>query len=696
MRGLLLLLACAASLSAVADEGMWTFDNFPAGRVKQLYGVQISADWLNHVRLSTLRLANCSASFVSAEGLILTNQHCIQPCLAEQSSTDNSLIDSGFLAPSRREELRCPAQQADVLMASEDITDRVLKATASLSETAANEARKRLLITLEQSCEQSSQHARSGKLKCQAVTLYQGGQFFLYKYKRYDDVRLVFVPEGDIASFGGDPDNFQFPRWSLDFAILRAYENGSPAKTPNHLSLDFDGPKEGQPVLVAGQPGSTARLQTRAQLEFERDTSLPITLLRAAELRGRYLQFAKIDPAHERIVHAPLNALENIIKVRRKELDALNDPMFWAQKNADEERLRRSAPARGPDPWTEIEAAMSRERAIYLPYVFIENGAGFTTSLFRDARWLVRGTAEAGKPNGERLREFTDAALPTIERGLFARVPVYAEYEQMTFSFSLERMRELLGPDYPVVHRLFARQSPDGLATQLIAETQLDDAEVRRRLWESGKPAVEGSRDPMIDLARSVDREARAIRAQYEDQVEAPVAAAAQRIAAVRFALDGTRTYPDATFTLRLNYGSVQGWTEDGTAIEPMTHLERAFERASGVAPFKIPDKWMRLKGQLDLRTPFCIATSNDIVGGNSGSPLLDASGRLVGLMFDGNIHSVAGRYWFDPANNRAVALHPAIIRLALDQVYGAHDVLAELSRDAQLPGGANTLSGGM
>lgn len=700
MRGLFLVLACAASLSGFADEGMWTVDSFPADRVKQIYGIEISPEWVNHVRLSTLRLANCSASFVSAEGLILTNQHCIEPCLAAQSPTDMSLIDSGFSAPTRREEQRCASQQADVLMGSEDITDRVLKATASLSDAAANEARKRLLISLEQACEQASQHARTGKLKCQAVKLYQGSQFLLYKYKRYDDVRLVFAPEGDIASFGGDPDNFQYPRWSLDFAILRAYENGRPAKTPNHLSMDFNGPREGQPVFVAGHPGSTERRQTRAQLAFERDTSLPVALLRALELRGRYVQFGKIDPAHERIVRAPLNALQNIIKVRRKELDALNDPSFWAQKEAGEEQLRRSAHLAGPDPWTEIETAMSRARALYLPYIFIENGAGFTSSLFRDARWLVRGTTELGKPNDERLREFTDAAVPTIERALFARLPVYTDYEQMTFSFSLERMRELLGPDYPVVHQLFARQSPDGLATQLIAETKLDDADLRRRLWESGKLAVDGSHDPMIDLARSVDRDARAIRAQYENEVEAPVAAAAERIAAARFKVDGTRDYPDANFTLRLNYGLVEGWLEDDVAIEPMTHLERAFERASGVPPFKIPDTWMRARDQLDMRTPFCISTSNDIVGGNSGSPLLDGSGRLVGLMFDGNIHSLAGRYWFDSANNRAVALHPAIIRLALEKVYGAHYVLAELTAD---PGAkvssstaANNSSGGM
>jgi hypothetical protein len=300
--------------------------------------------------------------------------------------------------------------------------------------------------------------------------------------------------------------------------------------------------------------------------------------------------------------------------------------------------------------------------------------------LFRDARQLVRGADERLKPNQDRLREFTDSALPAIEHDLFARVPVYAEYEQLTLSFSLERMREWLGPDHPVVRSLLSRESPDALATRLIAETKLDDALLRRHLWDGGKGAVDASHDPMIELVRSIDANARAIRKQYDDEVEAPIAAAAERIAAARFKAFGTNTYPDATFTLRLNFGTVQGWMENGIAMEPFTHLDRAFERATGDSPFKIPDSWMKVKGSLDMRTPFCISTSNDIVGGNSGSPLIDADGAIVGLMFDGNIHSVAGRYWFDPANNRAIAVHPAIIREALEKVYGAKALIAELN----------------
>jgi hypothetical protein len=670
--------ALAVSLAARADEGMWTFDNFPTESVQKTYGSEVTPAWLDHVRLSTLRLTNCTASFVSPEGLMITNHHCLESCLGELSSREANLMDQGFLATNRDAERRCATQLADVLIATENVTATVSRAAAGLSAQAANEARKKVLTGLEQSCEQAK--SGSGKLKCQAVSLYDGGQYFLYKYKRYDDVRLVFTPEADIAAFGGDPDNFQFPRWSLDIAILRAYENGKPAKTPDFLKIDFAGPHANQLVYVSGNPGSTSRLETQAQLEFERDVLLPTALLRASELRGGYIQFSRGNQADMQLIEAPLNNLENGIKVRRKLLDALHDDNFMASKKAEESTLRALAkPSPPPDPWQTIELATQRERAVYMPFTFIENGAGFNSILFRYARLLVRGADERLKPNADRLREFTDGSLPRIEQQLYARVPIYPEVESLTLSFSLQRMREWLGPDHPMVRRLLARDSPESLATQLVAETKLDDPGVRKALWKGGKPAIDASRDPMIVLARSIDPDARALRKAFEDEVEAPITAASTVIASDRFKAFGTRVYPDATFTLRLNYGTVTGWVQDGTPVEPFTYLDRAFERASGVSPFKIPDRWMKVKDQLNLHTPFCISTSNDIVGGNSGSPLIDAEGRMVGLMFDGNIESIAGTYWFDPAKNRAVAVHPAIIREALDKVYGARALLAEL-----------------
>src|ERR1700719_2354318 len=402
MRGILLALACIAALPAFAEEGMWTFDHFPSSTAKEHYGTEITSAWLDHVRLSTIRLTNCTASFVSPEGLILTNHHCVESCLAELSSKDNSLIDRGFETQKRTEERRCSTQLADVLVEMENVTATVAKSVGGLDDKSANEARKKALTQLEQSCEQGSAKAKTGKLKCQAVTLYEGGQYFLYKYQRYDDVRLVFAPEADIAAFGGDPDNFQFPRWSLDFSMLRAYENGRPAKFLNHLKINFAGPRADELVFVAGHPGTTQRLETRAQLEFERDVSLPSSLLRAAELRGRYIQFGRTSPGNEQLVAAPLNKLENGLKVRRKLLDALHDDALMARKSDDEKALRTSAQIAGTDPWRQIEAASLRERALYLPETFIEGGAGFNSILFRYARLLLRAADERTKPNTER------------------------------------------------------------------------------------------------------------------------------------------------------------------------------------------------------------------------------------------------------------------------------------------------------
>jgi hypothetical protein len=682
------LLTVCAGLIAHADEGMWTYHNPPTALVKQKYGVDLTPQWLEHVRLSTVRLSNCTASFVSPNGLILTNFHCSWTCLEDHSTKDKSLLDDGYLASSREKELRCEQQVADVLVSYEDITAKVAAATQGLDDKAANDARKKTLTQLEQACEQaSSKDKKTGPLKSESVNLYEGGQYWLYKYKRYSDVRLVFAPENGIAQFGGDPDNFQFPRWCLDMSVLRAYDaNGKPAVTPNFLKINFDGPAENDPVFVSGHPGSTDRQLTVAQLKALRDRDLPLILLLRSELRGRYIEFGKTSEQARRIVDVPLNGLENSLKVQRKELDALLSDELMARKTQEETELKAQLAKRPElarevgDPWSEIAKAEEREDAIDLPYSFLENGAGFNSRLFRFARVLVRGAAERPKPSDTRLREYRDTALPRVEQQLNANVPVYPELEQLTLSYSLERMREWLGPDDPTVRQLLGKESPDELAKHLIEGSKLADPKVRMALWNGGAQAVNASDDPMIALAKAVDERARAVRKTYEDEVEAPIRTAAEKIAKVRFAVLGTSVYPDATFTLRLSYGSVQGWIENGTKVEPFTKLSRLFERATGAEPFKVPDSWLKVKDQLDPDTKFNLSTNNDIVGGNSGSPMVNAQGDIVGLVFDGNIHSISGSYWFDEKLNRAVAVHPAIIREALTKVYGAKALFAELN----------------
>jgi hypothetical protein len=462
-------------------------------------------------------------------------------------------------------------------------------------------------------------------------------------------------------------------------SVLRAYENGKPAATPNYLKFNWNGPQEKELVFVTGHPGTTDRQLTVAQLQAQR-AELPFWLLRYSELRGRYIQFGKTGLENERIVADPLNVLENNIKVRRKELDALLEESLLAEKIAGEKQLRaRSVSAGGPDPWADIEKAMVRDQQLNVPYTLIEGAAGLNSSLYRYARTLVRGAAERAKPSDERLREYAEPALPLLVQQLTAPVPVYPAREKLTLSFGLERMREFLGPDYPLVRKLLAEFSPDQLTASLVDGTKLADPAVRKQLWEGGQAAIDASTDPMIRIARLVDPDARALRKQFEDEVEAVVDASQEKIAAARFAALGTSVYPDATFTLRLNFGTVQGWDEAGTPVAPFTKLARAFERSTGSEPFRMPDSWTAKRAQLDMDTKFNLSTNSDIVGGNSGSPLINARGEIVGLIFDGNIHSISGSYWFDTVKNRAVAVHPAIIRTALTQVYATQRLAAEL-----------------
>ena len=664
-----------------ADEGMWTFHGFPFAKANAALKTSLDQAWLDRVRTATVRLAGCTGSFVSGEGLILTNHHCVEGCLAELSSKDKSYVEEGFLAKSQEDEKKCQTQIADVLTGTEEITAKVNAATAGKTETAANEVRKATLTKLEGECETES------KLKCPTGALYEGGQYWLYKYKRFTDLRIVFAPEAAIAAFGGDPDNFQFPRWCLDMGVLRAYENGRPAVPANYLKFKFEGPAVGEAVFVSGHPGSTDRGLTVAQLKEQRAIDIPQWLLRFSEIRGRLIQFGAENPTNERITADLLNSLENSIKVRRKQLDALHEDALFEMKNAEQQTLQKKLAGNAKlkkeigDPWHDIETSLEVERGLVVPLTWIENGAGFQGRLAAFARTLVRGAAERDKPNGERFREFTDSVLPRIEQQLGAAVPIYPDVERLRLSAGFERMREWLGPDHPVVGKLMSKESPGALAQRLVSETKLSDPAVRLALWKGGSAAIAASTDPLIVMARDIDPDARAVRKAYEDGVEAPIRSATERIAKARFAILGTAVYPDATFTLRLNWGTVQGWNENGKPVAPFTRLARAFERATGADPFRIPDSWLRVKDKLDMNTPFNLTTNSDIVGGNSGSPLIDAKGEIVGLLFDGNIHSISGAYWFDTEKNRAVAVHPAIIREALSKVYGADALLAELNR---------------
>ena len=682
---LVLTLIALCVTATIADEGMWTFDNFPKADVAKKYGVQVTDQTLSNLQHAVVRLeSGCTGSFVSPDGLVLSNHHCARACLAENSSAQRDLLGNGFTAKTREEEIRCQGEQVSVLMKTENVTAKVTSALAGALAADVSRRRNETLTNLESACE--AEWAKAGTpLKCEAVTLYQGGQYWLYKYKRYDDVRVAFAPEEGIAAFGGDPDNFQFPRWCLDMSMLRVYENDKPASTPNHLSFNWAGAKEGEPVFVAGHPGNTDRLLTVAQLKTQRDVFLPFWLVRNSEQRGRLIQYSKASPEAARSATDDLEGLENAIKVRRMQLAALLDDHMMDARASAEQKLREKVmgdpklKASAGAAWDEIARAETTYRAILQPYVFVESGAGFNSVLFNYARLLVRAADERAKPNAERLREYTDAQLPPLRQQLAAEVPVYTELEQVRLSFSLERMREYVGPDDAIVKQALGVASPDERAKALIAGSKLADPKVRLALFEGGKRAVDASDDPMIALARAVDEQARALRKTYESEVRGPEDKAQQAIADARFAVYGTSLYPDATFTLRLSYGAVKGWSESGHPVGPFTYLSRLYERATGAPPFAVPKTWLDARARLDMQTPVNFVTTTDIIGGNSGSPMVNAKGEIVGLVFDGNIHAISGSYWFDADKNRTVAVHPAFIRTALREVYNAPAIAREL-----------------
>ena len=669
----------------LADEGMWTFDNIPRDAIARKYKVTLTDQWLRQVQQSIVRLeSGCTGSFVSPQGMILTNHHCVAECLTNLSIAERDYVAQGFTSAAREAEVRCPGEQVSVLMATQNVTPQVTKAIANVPAAETVAARNKILTGLESDCEAAARKAGT-PLNCEAVTLYQGGQYWLYQYKRYDDVRLVFAPEAAIAAFGGDPDNFQFPRWCLDMSLLRAYENGQPAATPTHLTIAWSGAAAGEPVFVAGHPGTTQRLLTVAQLKTQRDVMLPFWLLRFSELRGRLIQYSKTSAEAQRTAKDYLDSVENSHKVRRMQLSSLLDDRMMDQRIAEERELRAAVQksvggnARAVSPWDEIAQAEQRYRDILVPYTWLEGGAGFNSELFGYARQLVRAADERAKPNASRMREYTDAALPRLRAALEAKTPIAPEFEQVRLSFSLERMREYLGPDHPIIKAVLGSASPDERARQLVTGSTLADPAVRLKLYEGGQAAIAASKDPMIALARAVDAESRRLRTIYENEVEGPERRAQQAIAEARFKAYGAQLYPDATFTLRLTYGAVEGWTEEGTRVDPFTRLDRLYERATGAPPFALPKTWLDARPRLDLSRRANFVATTDIVGGNSGSPVINARGQVVGLAFDGNIHSISGSYWFDAEKNRTVAVHPEFIRTALEQVYHVEAIAQEL-----------------
>jgi hypothetical protein len=671
-----------ATTAASADEGMWTFDNFPSAKVKAKYGVTIDQAWLDTVREASVRLSSgCSASIVTKDGLVLTNHHCVRDCAQNLSTSRIDYVKDGFAAAKRENEKLCPGMQAEILSAIADVTERVSNAAKGKTGQDFVKARDAEIAAVEkEGCA-----GKEALYRCQVITLYQGGQYKLYTFRKYSDVRLVFAPEQQMAFFGGDPDNFNFPRYDLDCSFVRLYEDGKPAATPAHLKWRTAAPKEGDPMFVSGNPGSTQRLLTATQLSTIRDVSLPDTLLLLAELRGRLIRFSEESAEHARIANKDLFSVENSFKAFRGQQEALVDPALIKGKAHENGTLRyqvkknKTLAAEIGDPWTDIANAQDDRRALYQAYTYMEARAGIFSSLFGDARAIVRAAAEKAKPNSERLPEYTDSRLPLLEKRVLDDEPVYPELEAVLLEFWLTKLREHLTADAPGTKTFLGKDSPEALAARL-SKSKLGDAKYRKQLWDGGWAAVQASDDPMIKFVLATDDASRAIRKEYETKVTGPSDRAAEKIAKARFAVYGTATYPDATFSLRLSYGAVKGWTQNGAAVPPFTYYRGLWERATGQDPFALTPRWVDAQGKVNPDTVFNFVTDNDIIGGNSGSPVIDAQGGVVGAAFDGNIQSLGGAFGFDAAQNRCVVVSTAAITEALAGVYGEHELVAELT----------------
>ncbi|SJM48791.1 hypothetical protein FM111_01560 [Brevundimonas diminuta 3F5N] len=681
------VLAFAAASSAKAEEGMWTYDNFPIARANQTLGTSIDQAWLDRVRQSSVKFGGCSAGVISAEGLVMTNNHCVATCVANLSTPQLQYAETGFTPKSREEELKCPGGSAEILTDISDVTERVQKAGEGLDGQAYTQAREAEAGRIEtENC------GDDPKIRCQVVSLYRGGQFKLYKFRKYSDVRLAWAPEDRAATFGGDLDNFSFPRFAIDAAFIRLYEDGKPAATPTHFTWNPNRPTEGEPVFVTGNPGSTQRLLTQAQLMTIRDVVLPLDQLIASELRGRLIRYAEEGEEQAFIAMDPIVGVENTYKRGRGRMAALIDPAFMDQLAGQETVFHRrvaeneALSAEVGDPWAALAEVQPIARELYAPMALLEGGTGMGTTavaggspLFQWARAIVRGAQERAKPSDQRLPEFADSRLPGVQSGLFAERPTYPELEQIRLEWWLSKTREWLTVDSPYARTLLGKDSPEALSARLIEGTKLADPAVRRALWEGGLPAVQASTDPLIQYVLAIDADARAVRTEWDNKVKAPTDRASEQLAAARFAAFGDAVYPDATGTLRLTYGRVEGTDVPGQRIGAFTTFAGLWDRATGAEPFNVAPKLLAAKDRIDPNAVMNMAVSSDTIGGSSGSPAVNAKGEIIGANFDSTVLTQRNAYGYDRNVNRSVIVTTQAVTTALRDVYGMDHLIREL-----------------
>ena len=683
LRSLAALVACGAFLAGVpsrADEGMWTFDNPPLKQLQEKYRFTPTKEWLDHVRLSSVRLNDGgSGSFVSAHGLLLTNHHVARGQLQKNSTKEHDYIQDGFYAATPGQEMKSPDLEVDVLVSMENVTARVLSALKT-AKTAEEEfaARKAAIAGIERESQQKT------GLRSDVVTLYHGGEYWLYRYKKYNDVRLVFAPEEQIAFFGGDPDNFTYPRYDLDMALFRVYENGQPLDTKDYLKWNPQGAADRELVFVAGNPGSTARLDTMAQLEFLRDVSEPATIQVLKSRIAVLNEYSALGSEQARQAATMIFGLENSLKLSEGRYKGLLDAAIMAKQRKEEEEFQAQVMGNAQwkaaygGAWNAIAGAGKKEAARFQEQLFRTVNSQFATI----AMTLVQYVAEVKKPDGERLEGYHESQLDSLKYRIFSPAPLYPAFEIARLAGSLENSLAELGPNDPYLKTVLDGRTPRQAAAALVNGTKLADPALRRKLVDGGEAAVAASDDPMIVLARRLDPMRRESIKWSEDNVSSVLQRAGEQLGKARFAVYGKSTYPDATFTLRLSYGQVQGYPMNGTKAPCKTTFYGLYNRALGFdlqGPFGLPARYMVGRDKLELATPLDFVTTNDVVGGNSGSPVINRRGEIVGLVFDGNIESLIGDFVYDGASNRTVAVHTAAMTEALGKLYNAPALVKEL-----------------
>ena len=672
------LLAC----SLHADEGMWLYSAPPRAAIKAKYGFDLTDAWLEHLMKSSVRFnSGGSGSFVSGDGLVITNHHVGADALQKVGTKEKDYLRDGFYAQTATEEVKAVDLELNVLQSIEDVTLRVNAAIpAGATGEAAALARRKIFAEVEKESREKT------GLRSDVVTLYQGGAYHLYRFKRYTDIRLVFAPEQQIAFFGGDPDNFEYPRYNLDICLFRVYENDAPVKPAHFLKWSAQGAQDGDLTFVSGHPGNTSRLLTVSELAYTRDSQIPYVegLLKRREVL--LIAWSARSDENARRAKDELFGIQNSRKVRDGQLAALQDPVFFGAKAAAENTFKQQLADR-PDgrealaAFDRIAAAQEVILGLAPRLRLLENGAGFNADSFAIARQLLRACDERPKPNGERLREYSDARRESFEQEFFSDKPIYPDLEILTLSDSLSALVSQFGTTDPLVQTVLAGKSPRARAAELINTTKVRDVAFRRRLYEGGAAAVLAAKDPMVEVARAIDPEARTLRKTGEAQSEIKQQAQAI-IGKARFALEGTNNYPDATFTLRLSYGSVLGYEENGRKIPARTTFAGLYERNAeqhNKEPFDLPPRWLAKKSAIDLKTPFNFVSTCDIIGGNSGSPSVNTAGEFVGIIFDGNLQSLSEDFGYEDVQSRALSVHSAGILEALRNVYTVPALVNEL-----------------